>query len=95
MSEPRAAGFLKIIPGWSLLGIVVALAVFLPVWRCASCDRATWQRVFPNTQVKMWRDSPAQCEFCGHTGRMNLLQRWNYIRIQEKAGFHPGYPLIP
>jgi hypothetical protein len=95
MNEPRAAAFPVIIPAGILLGALLGISVFLPIWRCASCDRATWQRVFPNTRISLWRDSPAECKFCGQTGRMSLLQRWNYLRILEKAGFRPRYPLIP
>lgn len=95
MKDFRAGVFQSILPGGILLGALLGIALLLPIWRCSSCDRATWQRVFPNTQIKMWRDSPAECKFCGQRGRMNLLQRWNYLLIQEKAGFHPSYSLFP
>jgi len=95
MSEPRNVGLPVIIPIGILLGTALAIVLALPIWRCPSCDRATWKRVYPNVSFQLWRDPPAQCEFCGKTGRANLYQRWNYLKLLQKAGLQPGYPLIP
>jgi len=93
-SEPRSTVFPAIIPTGIFLGTALAI-LLLPIWRCASCDRATWKRVYPNCVIQVWRDSPAECEFCLKTGRMSLVQRWDYLQVLKKCGFRPGYPLIP
>jgi hypothetical protein len=99
MTEQRETVF----PGTFLVGIILAsilaILIFLPVWRCAHCDLATWKKAYPNLVArggpKLWNDSPDQCELCGHSGKMNLYQRWAFLKDLEKCGLHPGYPLIP
>jgi hypothetical protein len=95
MSEPRTAVVPAIIPVGIVLCIVLAIVVLFPIWRCPSCDRATWKKVYPNLRIQLWRDSPAQCEFCKQTGRMSLFHRWSYLKLLQKSGLHPGHPLIP
>ena len=96
MTESRPPLYLAMVLAGILLGTVFAVVLFLPLWRCASCDRATWKRVYPNAAANGYgRNAPAECEICGQSGRMSLRQRWSYLKDLQKAGFHPGYPLIP